>query len=86
MNAIRLHIANDPEAGSALALYLTAAGYEVEADFVDGSVFVSADAIDPDVEIEDGEQLAFALRCRLDDVPTELECTEISNDFRYPAA
>jgi hypothetical protein len=86
MNAIRLHIANDPEAGSAVALYLAAAGYEVEADFVDGSVFVSADAINPEVEIDDGEELAFALRCRLDEAPTELELTEMSSDFRYPAA
>ena len=86
MNAKRLHIANDPEAGSALALYLTASGYDVETDFVDGSVFISADAIDPEVEIADAEQLAYALRCRLDDVPVELELTEMSSDFHYPAA
>jgi hypothetical protein len=86
MNAMCLHIADDVEAGSAFALYLAAAGYEVETDFVDGSVFISAEGYEPEVEIGDVKQLACELRCRLDDMPVEPEFAAMRSDFRFPAA
>ena len=93
MNATvqNFHVANDHEAGSAFALLLAAAGYEVEVDFVDGSAFISTDDVAADVRLLDNESpqnLVRQLQERLSD-PTladEVHLAEMSSDFRKPAA
>lgn len=85
-----LQIDDDPEAGSALTLLLAAAGYEVEADIIEGTVFISSATTDPDLCL-DGEMpqiLVRQLRQRLDDLTfaDEVELAELSREFRNPAA
>jgi len=87
--ANRLNIIEaDPEVGSALALFLAAAGYDVETDFNDGSAFILAESIEPDLRLDEDDLRGFAnqLRERLDDSAEEVEFAELSSEFRHPAA
>lgn len=86
MNVLRLHVANDPEAGCALALLLAAAGYETETDIVDGDVLIFAESEQPEIEIEDPEQLAFQMRRRLDEIMDEVILSDMGDGFGKPAA
>jgi hypothetical protein len=53
MSAIRSYcVEGDLEGGSAFALFLAAAGYDVESQFVDGAVLISVDAVDPEIDLE----------------------------------
>lgn len=89
MSAIRkqFQIVDDLEGGSAFALFLSAAGYAVETDFLDGSVFISADAVDLEI---DGAELQPQVLLpqiyeRLNDPPEEIECAELSSEFHNVA-
>ncbi|HZZ78341.1 MAG TPA: hypothetical protein VFE62_07470 [Gemmataceae bacterium] len=71
-------IEHDLEMGSAVALVLAAAGYEVETDINDNVMFISAEG-EPEVLLPEPEMLAHAMRERM------CELDEMSNEF-HPAA
>ncbi len=78
---------SDPEAGSALALFLAAAGYEVETDFVDGAALVLAEggALEITFRGEDLNDVARQLRARLDEPVDEVEIAELRSEFHNVA-
>lgn len=84
----QIQVADDPEAGSALALLLSLAGYAVETDFYDGTVFISADAVEPEVSLDSEmpDSLLRQLRERLREPAEEVELAELRSEFRNPAA
>ena len=91
MQTISVQI-NDPEAGCALALLLAAAGYEVETDINEGTVFISADASEAEVRfLEDrapqtsAYELACNLRQRMDHPASEAELAELGSDYHNVA-
>ena len=53
MSRQNFHVADDLEGGSALALFLAAAGHGVETDFIDGAAFISAAPLEPEIDIAD---------------------------------
>jgi len=69
---------DDLELASAVALFLAAAGYEVEADINDNMMFISAEG-ETDIVVPEPQLLARQLRDRL------CELDEMSNEF-HPAA
>ena len=70
----RVHLVeDDPETASALALLLTAAGYDVETTFDAEGALIAAEANQPEIELLDldapetsAQELAHCLRARLD--------------------
>jgi hypothetical protein len=89
MSATRqqFHIEDDPEGGSAFALFLAAAGYAVETSFVDGSVLISADAVDPEVDLEKKtpQVLIRRLRRRLNDQSEEMDDAKLGKPLHNVA-
>jgi hypothetical protein len=85
----QIHIADDLEAGSALALLFAAAGYEVETDFCDGSVFILTEDVDPELDLPANppqvNALARQLQQRMDDLAEEAERHELSSEFHRVA-
>lgn len=79
----QIRINEDLEAGFAVALFLSAAGYEVRTNIVGGTVLVSADAIDPEIRLGKNapKLLARQMRAKLDAVAEELELAELSEAF-----
>jgi hypothetical protein len=81
----QIQIADDPEAGSALALLYAAAGFDVETDFHDGSVFISAQELDRELQLPvdqfHANDLARQLRLRMDELAEEAEWAELGNEF-----
>jgi hypothetical protein len=81
----QFYVADNPEAGSALALLLAAAGYEVETDFHDGSVFISANCVDPELDVlaapVRANDLVRQLQRRMDDLAEEVEWAGVSSEF-----
>lgn len=93
MNATvhRFHVADDPEAGSALALFLAAAGFEVQTNFHDGSVFISVQGSDADADLDlpMGAQgaldLAREMQRRMADLAEEAEWFALGSEFHSVA-
>ena len=83
----RFQIDNNLEGGSALALFLAAAGYAVETRFVDGTVLIAADPVDPqiDIEMETPQALIRQMQERLNDLPDDIDSAEPGNQFHNVA-
>ena len=79
----------DPETGSALALLLAAAGYELETDICDGTAFIAVNEEEaPELPLLDeaapqwsAYDLACELRERLDRQAEEAELATLSSAF-----
>jgi DNA-binding response OmpR family regulator len=93
VHSIRL-VENDSEAGSALALLLAAAGYEVATRFENGLVVISANAQESEIRLLDEDvphisayDLACQMRTRLDQsiFDGENDSPELSSAFHNVA-